>query len=187
VLPLIVQPSSARPVEPVRRDSSFAEKQEFYPALLLVVRCRRDAGRLAGFSHSRVSGAARRLVPGAVTERARARCGLGAFLRALDGDEQRAAARAGFDQRLIDPARGRRCAGPAFASIFGSGCQATVAVRPARRLRCRIVTAAASPSAITPSRLPAPMPASPQSMPSSARTGAGCGGLTTVAASRRAS
>jgi hypothetical protein len=32
-----VQPSSARPVEPVRRDSSFAEKQESYPALLLVV------------------------------------------------------------------------------------------------------------------------------------------------------
>jgi hypothetical protein len=35
---LVVQPSSARPVEPVRRDSSFAEKQESYPALLLVVR-----------------------------------------------------------------------------------------------------------------------------------------------------
>ena len=34
-----VQPSSARPVEPVRRDSSFAEKQESYPALLLVVLC----------------------------------------------------------------------------------------------------------------------------------------------------
>jgi hypothetical protein len=34
---LLVQPSSARPVEPVRRDSSFAKKQESYPALLLVV------------------------------------------------------------------------------------------------------------------------------------------------------
>jgi hypothetical protein len=34
---VVAQPSSARPGEPVRRDSSFAEKQESYPALLLVV------------------------------------------------------------------------------------------------------------------------------------------------------
>ena len=43
VLLPFVQPSSARPVEPVRRDNSFAEKQESYPALLLVVQGDSDA------------------------------------------------------------------------------------------------------------------------------------------------
>jgi hypothetical protein len=44
---------------------------------------------------------ARRLVPrpGALPERAALGCRLGAFVRALDGDEERAAARAGSDQR----------------------------------------------------------------------------------------
>ena len=82
--------------------------------------------------------------------------------------------------------RGAGHAGPAFASVVGSGCQATVAVRLPRRLRCRIVMAPTSPRALTPSRLAAPMPTSRQSMPSSARTGAGCGGLTVVIASRSA-
>jgi len=35
---LLVHLSSDRTVEPVRQDSSFAEKQESHPALLLVVR-----------------------------------------------------------------------------------------------------------------------------------------------------
>jgi hypothetical protein len=48
-LPVLVQPSSARPVEPVRRGSSFAEKQESYPALVLVVRSRRDLAGLLAF------------------------------------------------------------------------------------------------------------------------------------------
>jgi hypothetical protein len=42
---LLVQLSSERTVEPVRQDSSFAEKQESHPALLLLVlsgRLRRD-------------------------------------------------------------------------------------------------------------------------------------------------
>ena len=39
-------------------------------------------------------------VPGAVLNVHAPGCGLGAFLRALDADEERAAARAGLDQRL---------------------------------------------------------------------------------------
>jgi hypothetical protein len=36
-LPGFVQPSSERTLNPVRRDNSFAEKQESHPARLLVV------------------------------------------------------------------------------------------------------------------------------------------------------
>ena len=49
-----VQPSSARPVEPVRRDSSFAEKQESYPALLLVVQGERGDSRARALAVSRM-------------------------------------------------------------------------------------------------------------------------------------
>jgi hypothetical protein len=38
---VVVQPSSARTLDPVRRDNSFAEKQESHPARLLVVPRRR--------------------------------------------------------------------------------------------------------------------------------------------------
>jgi hypothetical protein len=48
---VVVQPGSARPVEPVSRDSSFAE-QEFYPALLLVVPSGRE---LAHIENARLS------------------------------------------------------------------------------------------------------------------------------------
>src|SRR3954454_6459424 len=42
-LPLFVHPSSERLIEPVRQDSSFAEKQESHPTRLLVVQGGRAA------------------------------------------------------------------------------------------------------------------------------------------------
>jgi hypothetical protein len=36
-LPVLVQPSSERTLDPVRRDNSFAEKQESHSARLLIV------------------------------------------------------------------------------------------------------------------------------------------------------
>jgi hypothetical protein len=47
-LPLFVHLSSERMLEPVRRDSFFAEKRESHPARLLIVQLEsvgRDAGR----------------------------------------------------------------------------------------------------------------------------------------------
>jgi hypothetical protein len=93
----------------------------------------------------------------------------------------------GAGRLLVPGPAGAAHAGSAFASMLGSGCQGTVAVRRLGRLRCRIVMASSSARAITPSGLAAPMPASSQSMPWLERTGAGCGGLTAVAASRGAS
>ena len=47
-LRLIVQLSSERTLEPVRRDSCFAEKQESDPALVLAVRSARPAPEFGG-------------------------------------------------------------------------------------------------------------------------------------------
>ena len=114
-------------------------------------------------------------------------CRLGAFLRALDADEQPAAARAGLDQRLPrSTRRGPAHTGPVLAPISGwvSGDSRRPA-RPAPAMQDR--HGAREPEHDQSEQARGANAASPQSMPSSPRTGAGCGGLTTVAASRSAS
>jgi hypothetical protein len=54
---LFVHPSSERTVEPVRQDSSFAEKQEPHPALVLVVPCGSEAALAEGDSLRAEAGA----------------------------------------------------------------------------------------------------------------------------------